>query len=113
MNRIVRLLDLVADANLIRAYCKHHEAGAVWPEVTAHLVHQGFLQMEIWQAGDRLVMIAEVAADFPRPVESSPENVEWERTMDKFQRALSFAPPGVKWVDAACIFDLREQGVAG
>ena len=48
--------------------------------------------------------IAEVADDYPRPVETPGEIAEWEALMWRFQRALPHAAPGEKWVPMQRIF---------
>ncbi|HVZ18525.1 MAG TPA: L-rhamnose mutarotase, partial [Terriglobales bacterium] len=66
MPRLVFAVDLVNDAALIAAYEARHAPGAVWPQVIRDIRDKGFLDMEIWRIGDRMVMIAEVTDDFPR-----------------------------------------------
>ncbi|MBN3560127.1 L-rhamnose mutarotase [Sphingomonas yabuuchiae] len=104
-------LDLVADADLIAEYEKAHAPGAAWPEVTRAIRAKGFLSMEIWRTGDRLFMIAEVADDFPRaiPAELAAVDARWEAAMDRFQKVLSHAAPGEKWVGMDRIFSLNAQ----
>jgi L-rhamnose mutarotase len=77
--------------------------------VAAHIRAQGFEAMEIWRTGDRMVMIADVAEDYPRDVAPPSENVDWEALMWRFQRPLPHAAPGEKWVAMKRIFDLGEQ----
>lgn len=102
-------LDLVDDAALIAEYEARHAPGAVWPAIVAHLHAQGFEQMEIWRTGDRLVMIADVADDYPRAVPEPPEAAEWEALMWRFQRPLPHAAQGEKWVPMQRIFRLEPQ----
>lgn len=102
-------LDLVDDAALIAEYEARHAPGAVWPAIVAHLQAQGFEQMEIWRTGDRLVMIADVADDYPRAVPEPPEAAEWEALMWRFQRPLPHAAQGEKWVPMQRIFRLEPQ----
>ncbi|AQR73452.1 L-rhamnose mutarotase [Sphingomonas sp. LM7] len=97
-------LDLVDDAALIAEYEARHAPNAVWPAVLAFLRAQGVEAMEIWRTGDRMVMIAEVADDYPRAVETPPEIDEWEALMWRFQRALPHAGPDEKWVPMQRIF---------
>ena len=106
--RIVRALDLVNDAGLIAAYEAYHAPKAVPGKVVRDLRDRGFLDMEIWRVADRLVMIAEVADDFPlSPDPSLQSSVEaWERTMDGFQRPITDGP---KWAGMTRIFALSEQ----
>lgn len=110
MPRRCFVLDLVDRPELIAEYEGRHAPGAVWLEVVAHLKAQGIEAMEIWRAGERLVMIAEVSEDYPRPVDT-PEAVQrWEAEMWRYQRALPGAADGEKWRAAARIFVLDEQG---
>jgi L-rhamnose mutarotase len=106
--RIVRALDLVRDAALIAAYEACHAPGAVPADVVRDLRERGFQDMEIWRVADRLVMIAEVAEDFPRPPDPSLQAAvdDWERRMDNFQRPIAEGP---KWAEMTRIFTLSEQ----
>lgn len=106
--RIVRALDLVRDADLIAAYEACHAPGAVPADVVRDLRERGFQEMEIWRVADRLVMIAQVAEDFPRPSDPSLQAAVdgWERRMDNFQRPFA---PGPKWAEMTRIFALSEQ----
>lgn len=107
--RICFALDLVDDAALIAGYAARHAPGAVWPAVIAYIRAQGVEAMEIWRTGDRMVMIAEVAPDYPRAAPEPPENAEWEALMWRFQRALPHAAEGEKWLAMERIFALDEQ----
>jgi L-rhamnose mutarotase len=107
--RLVHALDLVADAGLIAAYEARHAPGAVWPEVVGDIRQRGYRSMEIWRIEDRLVMIAEVEDDFPRPADPAlqPRVEAWEREMDAFQKPIR--DDGPKWAPMARIFALDEQ----
>jgi L-rhamnose mutarotase len=105
-------LDLVNDAALIQEYCRMHEPGSVWPAVIDHIRAQGIVSMEIWQHGDRLLMVIEAADDYPRSDPSAircVENARWEACMATFQRALPDHPPGEKWSPMRCIFCLADH----
>jgi L-rhamnose mutarotase len=108
--RLVSVLDLVDDDRLIAEYRRRHAPGAVWPEVIAHLRDKGVLDMEIWCAGNRLVMIMTVTENFPRDVPEPPSVAGWERLMDTFQRRLPGAPAGLKWCAMTRIFTLEGVG---
>ena len=107
--RLCFALDLVADAALIAEYEARHAPGAVWPAVVAHIRARGVEAMEIWRTGERMVMIAEVAADYPRDVPAPAENADWEALMWRFQKPLPHAEDGEKWVAMTRIFSLDEQ----
>jgi L-rhamnose mutarotase len=109
MPRLCFALDLIDDAAMIAEYEERHAPGALWPAVAAHIRARGVQAMEIWRTGDRLVMIAEVTADYPRDVPVPGEDAEWEALMWRFQRPLPHAAPGEKWVAMARIFDLGAQ----
>lgn len=107
--RMCFALDLANDPDLIAEYEARHAPGAVWPQVVAHIRAQGVEAMEIWRTGDRLVMIADVASDYPRLVPEPPEVASWEEWMWRFQRPLAHAAAGEKWVAMRRIFSLDEQ----
>lgn len=112
--RLCFALDLVDDADLIAAYEAAHAPGAGRPEVAAGIRASGVVDMEIWRVADRLFMIAEVEADYPRPIapELAAADAEWQRVMDRFQRRLPAAADGEKWVPMTRIFALAEQAGA-
>ena len=108
------LCDLRNDPALIEQYEAYHAAGAAWPEVTAAIREAGITAMEIYRAGDRLLMVMQTTPDYraERHAELNatvPRVVEWEALMDRFQQRLPFAEAGVKWVPMRRIFDLAEQ----
>lgn len=107
--RIVTALDLVRDAALIAAYEARHAAGAVPADVVADIRGRGYLAMEIWRVADRVVMIAEVADDFPRPADPALRGAvaAWEVAMDGYQRPI--LDDGPKWGAMTRIFALSEQ----
>jgi L-rhamnose mutarotase len=107
--RFCYALDLIDDAALIAEYEARHAPGSGWPAVVAHIRAQGAESMEIWRAGDRLMMIVEAVPDYPRPVPAPPEIDRWEELMWRFQRPLPFASAGEKWVQMVQIFDLDAQ----
>jgi L-rhamnose mutarotase len=105
-------LDLVNDAALIQEYCRMHEPGSVWPAVIDHIRARGVIAMEIWQRGDRLLMVIDAADDYPRRDPSEfrlAENARWEACMATFQRALPDPAPGEKWSPMRCIFRLADH----
>jgi L-rhamnose mutarotase len=111
--RLCFVLDLVDDPALIAEYEKHHAPGGVWPVIVDDIHAQGIEGMEIWRSGDRMVMIATVADDYPRPRAAPPEHDQWEDLMWRFQKAVPHAAPGQKWVPMSRIFDLAEQTGTG
>lgn len=110
----VLLLDLVDDAELIAAYRHWHRPGGPPEAITRSIREAGITAMTIWQAGNRLVMLMETGPGFDAAKKrerdrDDPEVCAWEALMDQFQKRLSFAPPGVKWVAAERIYDLAQQ----
>ena len=96
-------LDLKDQPELIKEYIYYHSPGNVWPEVLQSIRNSGILGMEIYQTGNRLFMIMEVADDFTfeRKAEMDKNNQkvqDWEELMWKFQQALPGTKPGEKWV---------------
>ena len=114
MARHCLLLDLVNDDALIAEYRRWHGPGGPPGAVTASIRGAGVVAMEIWSAGDRLVMIMETEPDFDPAAKArrdaiDPEVVAWEALMDRFQKRLAFAEPSVKWVPTEKLFDLADQ----
>ena len=106
------LLDLVNDAALIQEYCRMHEPGSVWPAVIDHIRARGVEQMEIWNRGNRLVMVVKAADDYPRldpSLAARQENERWEGYMARFQQPLPGGAPGEKWLPMRCIFALADH----
>ena len=107
--RLCFVLDLVNDAAKIAEYEAFHRPGKVWPVIVDDIRAQGFEGMEIWRSGDRMVMIATVADDYPRARDIPPEHDQWESLMWGFQKALPHAGSGQKWLPMTQIFDLAQQ----
>ena len=102
-------LDLNGEPELIAEYERLHGQGQVWPAVTQHIRASGVEVLEIWRTGDRLFMIAEVAEDYPRPVDTPAEVERWEELMWRFQRPLPHAAEGEKRVPMQRIYRLDER----
>jgi L-rhamnose mutarotase len=114
LNRRVYLLDLKPDAELIERYRAWHAPGSVPAAVLASIRAAGIREMEIFQAGDRLVMLMTTDPNFDPAAKAAadsadPEVQAWERMMDAFQQRLAFAAPGEKWIEAAPIFRLSDH----
>lgn len=107
--RLLFALDLVDEPAKIAEYEQFHRPGGVWPEIVDDIYAQGIEAMEIWRTGDRMVMIATVADDYPRQRSIPPQYEVWENLMWTFQKPLPHAEPGQKWVPMAKIFDLGQQ----
>ncbi|NLS27617.1 L-fucose mutarotase [Sphingomonas sp. S2M10] len=112
--RHVLLLDLNDDPEAIAAYAHWHRPGGPPAAVTRSIREAGIESMEIWHAGDRLVMVMETGPGFDPEAKrvrdaADPDVQAWETLMDGFQRRLAFAEPGVKWVPTDRIFALADQ----
>lgn len=111
-NRHVLICDLKDDPVLIEQYKEYHAAGNAWPEITESIISSGITGMEIFLAGNRLVMIMTTTPDFDPAAKAAADAAnskvqEWERLMDTFQQRLPFAAEGEKWVSLEQIFKLE------
>lgn len=110
MKRYALALDLNDDPVLIQEYEDYHRA--VWPEIKQSITDAGIVSMEIYRFGNRLFMVMDVASDFSfeRKGKMDADNAkvqEWEALMWKYQRAITGAKPGEKWVLMDNIFELK------
>lgn len=114
MRPLYYLLDLKDDPERIARYKAWHAPGAVPPPVTRALRESGIEALEIYLAGNRLMMVLTPGPDFDadskaRSDAANPEVQAWEALMWEFQQALPFAKPGEKWVPLDRIYALSEQ----
>jgi len=110
----VLTLDLREDPDLIEQYRAWHRPGGPPPAIIDALLATGITEMEIFLAGNRLVMmlLASKESSFEMLASlssSNPEVQAWETLMWKFQKALPWAEDGAKWVAMDRIFALSEQ----
>lgn len=103
-------LDLYDDPELIKGYEEWHKQ--VWPEIIDSIKASGIVDMQIYRASNRLFMIMEVNEHFDFELKSISDTdnqrvQEWENMMWQFQKPLSFAKPGEKWVIMNEIFSLK------
>ncbi|WP_300600069.1 L-rhamnose mutarotase [Niabella sp.] len=111
MKRFCLTLDLKNDPELIRQYEAYHRADQVWPEIIGGIRSCGIYTMDIYRAGNRLVMILETTDGFElqagfEAMAALPRQQEWARLMDTFQQRLAFAKPDEHWVEMKQIFKL-------
>lgn len=111
MNRFCFALDLKDNPDLIQKYIEHHQN--VWPEVLESITNAGIINMEIYNAGNRLFMIMETADDYDPEAKAeadknNPKVQEWESLMNNYQKRLSFAKKEQKWVPMDRIFSLKK-----
>lgn len=110
--RIVRLMDLNSRPDLLQAYEFAHARGHTPAAVLRAQRCHGIAELEIYRAGDRLVMLMEVTDDYdPAALEAesgrSPEIAAWHKRMAELQRA-PFAD-GVAWPEAHLLFRQSEH----
>ncbi|MEK9603483.1 MAG: L-rhamnose mutarotase [Flavobacteriaceae bacterium] len=110
MKRYCLALDLVNDPFLIDQYIEHHKS--VWPEIIKSIKDSGINDMQIFHTADRLFMIIEAKENFSFEKKNkmdahNPYVIKWEELMSKYQRTLSVAKPGQKWVLMDKVFDLN------
>ena len=114
MTRRYYVLDLKDDAALIERYRAWHAPGEVPAPINASMRDHGIAELEIFLAGNRMVMILTPGPDFDGAKKAafdaaSPDVQAWEELMWQFQQALPFATPGQKWVEMEPIYALSEQ----
>ena len=114
MTKRVLILDLQDDPEAIAAYRFWHRPGRPPDAVTRAIRASGVTALDIWQVGDRLVMLMETAPDFDPAASAArdaenPEVQAWETLMNRYQRPLPFAAAGEKWVETERIFSLDDQ----
>lgn len=107
MKRYCLALDLKDDPVLISEYEAYHKN--VWPEILTSIKDSGIERMEIYRAGNRLMMIIETKDDFSfeekaRMDQANPTVQKWEMLMWKYQHALPHANQGEKWKQMDLIF---------
>lgn len=113
-SRHVLVLDLHDDPAAIAAYRHWHRRGGPPAAITNALRAEGIASLEIWQVGDRLVMLMETTPEFDPTAKAArdatnPDIQAWETLMDRFQRRLPFAAEGEKWIAAEQIYSLDDQ----
>ncbi len=111
MPQHVLMIDLVDDATMIKEYIAWHASGAVPDSVISSIRDSGITGMNIYRVANRLAMVIEVTDDFSFESKAASDRedsdvVAWEALMARFQRPLSCAAPGEKWVNGELIFNL-------
>lgn len=111
MQRFCFALDLKDDPDLIKEYIEHHQN--VWPQILESITDSGIIDMEIYNVANRLFMIMETEDDFDTEAKTEADNnnpkvQEWEKLMDNYQKRLTFAKEGQKWIPLDRIFSLKK-----
>lgn len=110
MQKYCLTLDLKEDPNLIEEYIRLHQH--VWPEISQSIKDAGIINLEIYNVGNRLMMLIEANSDFSfeKKAKLDYQNLkvqEWETLMWRFQKALPGSKPGEKWILMNKIFELE------
>ena len=108
MKRYCLALDLKDDPKLIAEYEEYHHN--VWPEILKSITDSGIEKMEIYRAGNRLMMIIEAnnSFSFEKKLKADATNQmvqTWEQLMWRYQQALPHARAGEKWMLMTKIFN--------
>lgn len=108
-------LDLKNDEALIAAYEAHH--ANVWPEIINSIQAAGIEALEIYRAGNRLMMVLTAGPLFSFEKKAAMDKAnpvvqQWEDLMWQYQQALPCARPGEKWVLMNKIFSLPQSTTA-
>jgi len=112
MQQLYYVLDLHDDPALIAEYEHWHRPENVWPEIVHSLQAAGVHDLEIFRAGNRLVLVMTVPKDFSAERKAAADAADprvqaWEALMWRFQQALPFARPDEKWVPMTPLFSLE------
>ena len=105
-------IDLRDEPLAIAEYERMHRPGAVWPEVIADLRAQGYVDVTIWRAGNRLFMLTDgesVAASVPQDEHTQAILDRWDVVMAGLQQPVIGREDPPRWVAMKCVFDLREH----
>jgi L-rhamnose mutarotase len=110
-------LDLKDDPALIAEYEYWHRPENIWPEIVASIAAAGIRNLDIFRAGNRLVLVMDVPDEFDAQSKAlsdaaNPRIQAWEEFMWRFQQALPFAESGEKWTSMTSIFSLQEAQAA-
>lgn len=114
MDTLYFCLDLKDDADAIARYTHWHAPGNVPAAINASIRDAGIEALDIYLAGNRLVMALTPGPGFdPKAKAASdaanPDVQAWEDLMWTFQQALPFARPGEKWMPMTRIYALSKQ----
>ncbi len=109
MQRFVKTLQLVDNAEAIAGYKKVHDE--IWPEIVKGIREVGISMMDIYLLGNLAVMIMEIGDDIDADeamvrLATLPRQEEWERYVSKFQQCQPDDNSAEKWKQMERIFRL-------
>lgn len=112
MQRFVKIIRLVDDAEAIENYCRVHRE--VWPEILEGIRSVGISMMDIYLNGNVGVMIMEVPDDIDvdeamAKLATLPRQAEWEEYVSRFQQCLSTDTSAEKWKVMEKVFSLQNE----
>jgi L-rhamnose mutarotase len=112
--RLYYALDLKDDPASITEYERWHRPENIWPEIVDSIRAAGIRDLEIFRAGNRLVMVIDAPEDFSSDAKAAADAADprvqaWEALMLQFQQPLPFAKPGEKWLPMMRVFSLGES----
>lgn len=102
VKRYVQTMELKDNPELIRKYKEAHSEEKAWREILDGIRQVGILEMEIYIAGPRLVMICDTPLDFQwdeamARLATLPRQQEWEEYVAAFQQCDAKATSAQKW----------------
>ena len=97
----------------IREYRKLHSEAYSWKEIRDGIRAVGILEMEIYIADNKLVMVVDAPEDFDwkssmAKLATLPRQAEWERLVGRFQQCGEDATSDEKWQMMERMFRLYE-----
>jgi L-rhamnose mutarotase len=112
--RFALALDLVDDAKLIAEYEAWHRPGRTPTPIIRSILDSGIRNMEIYRAGNRMVMIIEVDDTYSAETKSradaaNPDVQRWIALMKSFQQPIPVAGPDGTWVEMDRVFRLTDH----
>lgn len=112
--RYVQTMSLKDNPELIARYREAHDPQHFWREIGEGIRAVGILEMEIYIAGNQLVMIVDAPADFRwseamERLSQLPRQAEWEDHVARFQQCDAGATSEEKWAMMERMFHLYDD----